>query len=315
VSTIDTGYRIVDLGDRRVLDVGGREYSTVYSERLIRLLIARKGVARTPPYFGFKESRGPHFLGPLFRYLRQRGARGLRVLEVGCSFGHLTEYLCEQPEVAELYAFDTDREFVEMTRIKVHELGLGPVREVRCFTNPETRALPYTDRSFDLVLAIGVVEHLPAAGRAAHVDEWYRVLAPGGHIAVLDTPNRAFPLETHSVGLPLVQWLSPSLAWRYARTFRPSRYGAIPLPEFLADGTGWRNASFRQCLPSTGMAGLEDVTEEIGYGSVFFRRTARSRIRRAMLPVFALGGTALRAVGKSPSLCLPYLNLVFRRKG
>jgi len=44
------------------------------------------------------------------------------------------------------------------------------------------------------------------------------VLAPGGHITILDTPNRYFPLETHSVGLPLIQWLPAPLAYVYAKS-------------------------------------------------------------------------------------------------
>ena len=70
-------FRIVDLGDRRVLETGGRQYPTRYSARVIRLLVERKGPRRAPLYFDFKETRGRHFLGPLFAYLRARGARGL----------------------------------------------------------------------------------------------------------------------------------------------------------------------------------------------------------------------------------------------
>jgi len=113
------GFRIVDLGDRRVLETGGRQYPTRYSARVIRMLIERKGARRAPLYFDFKETRGRRFLGPLFAYLRARGAGGLRVLEVGCSFGHMTEYLAEQPEVATLTTFDTDAAFVDLTRAKV----------------------------------------------------------------------------------------------------------------------------------------------------------------------------------------------------
>src|SRR5256885_8725704 len=69
-------YRLTDLGDRRVLTVDGREYATAYSARVIRMLIERKGLARTAPYLSYKETRGPHFLGPLFRWLRAHGARG-----------------------------------------------------------------------------------------------------------------------------------------------------------------------------------------------------------------------------------------------
>ena len=306
-------YTLTDLSDRRVLVVGGREYVTRYSARVIRMLIERKGVARTPPYLTYRETRGPHFLGPLVRRLRARGASGLRTLEVGCSFGHMTEYLAEQPEVGSIVAFDTDPAFVAMTRAKVAELPLPRVREVLCLGNDATRRLPWAAGAFDLVLAVGVVEHLPARNRRAQVDEYYRVLAPGGHIAVLDTPNRWFPLETHSVGLPLVQWLPPRLAWRYARAGRPDRYRHVTFEDFVADGTGWRNATLADCLPASGWRGLRDVTEEAGYGWRFFRDTARSRTRRSLLPLFALPCGALAAAGLPPSLALPYLNLLVQK--
>ena len=261
-------YALADLGDRRVLAVGGREYTTVYSTRVIQMLI---------------------------------------------SFSHMTEYLAEQPEVAAVTTFDTDATFVAIVRAKVAELGLRRVHEVAHFENDGTRRLSWADGAFDLVVAVGVVEHLPPRNRRAQVDEYYRVLAPGGYIAILDTPNRWFPLETHSVGLPLVQWLPPRLAWRYVRSCRPDRYGRVPYAEFVADGTGWRNATLADCLPSSGWSGIGDLTEAAGYGWRFFRDTARSRTRRALLPLFAAGVGLLRAVGLPPSLCLPYLNLLFRR--
>ena len=310
---MDESYRIVDLGERRVLAVDGREYPTRYSERVIRMLIERKGVRRAPLYFDFKETRGRHFLGPLFRYLHARGAHELEVLEVGCSFGHMTEYLADQPEVARIHTFDTDPAFVALTRAKVQELGLGRVREVAHISHDATRRLPWADGAFDIVLAVGVVEHLPARTRRAQVDEYYRVLAPGGHVAVLDTPNRWFPLETHSVGLPLVQWLPAPIAYRYARALRRRVFRDVPYAEFVADGTGWRNATLADCLPSSGWRGLEDVTEAAGYGWRFFRDTARSRTRRTLLPVFAGLAAAAPAVGLPPAVCLPYLNLLFRK--
>ncbi len=172
---------------------------THYSERVIRMLIERKGVDRAPLYFPFKAERAPRFLAPLFRYLRTRGAGGLRVLEVGCSFGHMTEYLAEQPEIATLSTFDPDAAFVEIARTKAKELGLKVVNEILLLDQAATRRLPWADGAFDLVLAVGVVEHLPERHRRAQVDEYWRVLAPGGHIAFLDTPNRYFPHETHSL--------------------------------------------------------------------------------------------------------------------
>ncbi len=307
-----SGYAIEDRGSERVLRVQGREHHTYYSERLIRMLIERKGIDRAPLYFPFKETRGRHFLERLFAYLAARGVSSLTVLEVGCSFGHITEYLNDQPLVAAIDTFDVDREFVEMTRAKVEDLGLAKVRRVLHLTDEETTRLPFPDGAFDLVLAVGVVEHLPSEGRHCYVDEWYRVLAPGGHIGILDTPNCAFPLETHSVGLPGVQWLPRRVAFAYARLARP-RFRAVRFEDFDRYGA-WRNASLRECLPSTGGRSLLDVTEEAGYGWEFFRDTARSRTRRALLPLFAVVCRTLRRLELSPSLALPYFNLVFRRQ-
>src|SRR5207245_1538308 len=151
---------------------------------------------------------------------------------------HIAEYLAERPAVARIHAFDPDPAFVAMVKTKVEEMRLAKVSEVRLLSSEETRRLPWSDGAFDLVLAIGVVEHLPRRDRRRQVDEYYRVLAAGGHIAILDTPNRAFPLETHSVGLPLVQWLPAPVAYAYARALRRRRFAAVPYAAFVADGTG-----------------------------------------------------------------------------
>ena len=309
----ETPYRLVDAGDERVLTVDGREYRTCYSERLIRMLIARKGPRRAALYFGFKKERGEHFLGPLFRYLETTTATGLRVLEVGCSFGHNTEYLAERPAVAEIHAFDTDPDFVAMVETKIDEMRLGKVRQVRLLSNEESCRLPWANGAFDLVLVVGIIEHLSRQYRRVQVDEYYRVLAPGGHIALLDTPNRWFPYETHSIGLPLVQWMPAWLAYPYARTLRPGLAGVESYADFTAEGSGWQNATLGDCLPSWGPRSLEDVTEKAGYGWRFFRDTARSRNRRTLLPAFELAVRVLEKLGRPPSLCLPYFNLLFRR--
>jgi SAM-dependent methyltransferase len=306
-----SSWRLEDRGGERVLTVDGHAHRTYYSETVLRLLVERKGAHRATLYLPFKETRGRHFLERLFAHLTPRGARDLAVLEVGCSFGHVTEYLAEQPLVATIDTFDVDPAFVEITRAKVEELRLGKVRGVLHLTDADTQHLPYPDGAFDLVLAVGVIEHLPGADRHRYVDEYYRVLAPRGHIAILDTPNRAFPLETHTVGLPGVQWLPPRLAYRYARAFRGCVFGRTPFEEF--ERGAWRNASYRECLPSRGAAGLIDVTEEAGYGWPFFRDTARSRLRRTVLPLFALSCALLRRLGHPPSRALPYFNLVFRK--
>ena len=304
-------YSIEDLGDRRVLTLDGRTYKpTRYSKRVIEMLIERKG-ARAPLYFPFREQRAPLYLDPLFRWLRDHGARDLAVLEVGCSFGHMTEYLAEQPEVATIDTFDTDPAFIDIIQAKREELPIDKLRDVLLLSNDETRRLPWRDGAFDLVLVVGIVEHLPRDRRAI-VDEYYRVLAPAGHIAILDTPNRWFPMETHSIGLPGIQWMPSGLAYRYARLFR-RKIRDVSYDVFTADGTGWRNATLKECLPSSGWRGIEDVTEAAGYGSHFFAKVAGARMLKLGPALDALV-TVLGAARITPSRCLPYFNLLFRKR-
>ena len=74
----------------------------------------------------------------------------------------MTEHLAEQPGAAAIHTFDTDPAFVAVTRAKVAELPLPRVREILQFGSDETRRLSWPDGAFDLVLGIGVVDHLPA---------------------------------------------------------------------------------------------------------------------------------------------------------
>ena len=92
------------------------------------------------------------------------------------------------------------------------EAGGDPARLLHV---PDTRRLPFPDRCFDTVVANAVLEHI-AQPRDAHIREVWRVLRPGGHWLICETPNKYLPLDFHTTGLMWVPWLPSSLARRYA---------------------------------------------------------------------------------------------------
>ena len=239
-----------------MLTVDGRAHETRYSARVVRLLVERKGARRAPLYFPFKEERARLFLDPLLRYLRGRGARDLSVLEVGASFGHMTEYLAEQPEIAEIHCFDTDPAFVDIVRAKVEEQGLrdgqggAALRQRR-----DAAAARGPTRASISSWSSGWWSTCPRATAAPRWTSTTGCWRPAATSPSSTRPNRLFPLETHSIGLPLVQWLPPRLAYAYARLARPRKFGAVSYESFVADGTGWRNATLADCLPSGGRDG------------------------------------------------------------
>ena len=73
----------------------------------------------------------------------------LKVLEVGYSSGHITEYFNKQACVEEVYSYDVDRAFVEITALKREELNLNKVKGIDHFSIQDTVALPYENNFFD----------------------------------------------------------------------------------------------------------------------------------------------------------------------
>src|SRR3954453_5169482 len=65
------------------------------------------------------------------------------------------------------------------------------------------RALPFLDRSFDIVFSNSVIEHV---GDAASQARFAREIARVGRAYWVQTPNRWFPVEQHLL-TPLVHWL------------------------------------------------------------------------------------------------------------
>lgn len=304
-------YQIKENAGKRILVVGDKSYDTVYSKRIIELIIERKGLKRAPEYFVHKQKRN-YLLSPLFAYLDSQKLKDLRVLEVGCSAGQFTELLNEQSCIGEIYAYDVDKLLVEVTRIKTEELKLKKVRRVDCFSSRETLNLIYDNNSFDLIIIAGVLEHLPFENRHLYVDECYRKLKIGGLICFLDTPNRNYPLETHSLGLPFVNRLSPQTAFIYSKLF--GKLKGADFAEFVRAGTGWRNATYYECLPQTLPIVVKDISEEAGYGYSFFKKIPRGiKFRIFVSPAFSVLRYFSIKLGFPVSFFLPYINVVFKK--
>lgn len=304
-------YQIKDTGNKRVLTVDTKAYETLYSKKIIELIIKRKGLKRAPEYLLHKEKRSYFFL-PLFDYLNSKGLKNLKLLEIGCSAGQSTEFFNEQSCIDEVYSFDIDKQFVEIVKIKVQELGLQKVKRIDCFSIQQTLNLPYPDDYFDLVIVPAVLEHLPLENRYMYVDEYYRKLKTGGLICFLDTPNRNYLLESHSIGLPFVSKLGSQTAYIYAKLF--GKIKNVDFPEFVRAGTGWRNATYYECLPKALAMDINDISEEIGYGYKFFNEIPRSfKFKILIKPFFHLLRFFSTKLRFPISFFLPQINVVFKK--
>jgi SAM-dependent methyltransferase len=113
-----------------------------------------------------------------------RLARGKRVLDAGCGAGYGTAELAATAEF--VTGIDRAPDALEFAR---ENYALPNVR----FDEGTCESLPYSEHSFDLVVAFEVIEHLE--DWRGFLAEARRVLAQGGQL-VVSTPNRLYYTES-----------------------------------------------------------------------------------------------------------------------
>jgi len=101
-----------------------------------------------------------------------------RVLEVGCGTGVLTRVLAQLTEVESVVGIDPSPALIARAR------ELTPEAWAVQFREGDGRALSFGATEFDLVVFDSTLCHIPEPERA--LAEAYRVLRPGGRLAVFD---------------------------------------------------------------------------------------------------------------------------------
>jgi SAM-dependent methyltransferase len=104
-----------------------------------------------------------------------------RVLDLGAGVGRVARRLA--PRSGRLVCGDLAAGMLERLRRRLREDGIadGAYDRIR----HRADVLPYRDRSFDVVVCLGLLEHLPPASRLGALSESARVVRPGGLLALV----------------------------------------------------------------------------------------------------------------------------------
>ena len=177
-----------------------------------------------------------HALNPVrLRYVAERAAlRGLKVLDIGCGGGLLSEALAK--EGAQVTAIDLAPELVKVARL--HGLESGVQVDYRVQSAEDLAA--DQPGAFDVVTCMEMLEHVPDPG--AIVGACQRLLKPGGKLflATINRTPAAFAVAV--VGAEYIARLLPRGTHHYQDFIMPAELG------------GWLREAGLQLQDVSGMA-------------------------------------------------------------
>lgn len=127
-----------------------------------------------------------NFYSEIKRYAAKLGrklGRDSRILDFGCGWGRIIRFFLKEVTADNLYGIDVDS---EMTDLCIKTVGHGHY----CAIKP-LPPLEFSENSFDIVYAYSVFSHLAEPVHIQWIEEFSRILKPGG-ILVATTQARSF---------------------------------------------------------------------------------------------------------------------------
>ena len=193
------------------------EWETAYPVDLIELVLAIKG----PAYLcdEIMRDEDPRTVEAtletdLLSYVERRRFAGAAILDYGCGCGASTVVLARMFPTASLVGIDVNEPLLALARARAEFHALS---RVRFDVTPDGRQLPQGIGPFDFVVLSAVYEHMYPDERAGALASLWSALKPGGTLFLDQTPFRYFPIENHTTGLPLINYLPDRAAHFVAR--------------------------------------------------------------------------------------------------
>lgn len=153
-------------------------------------------------------------LEPLAVALGRVEVRPERVLDIGCGTGETTLFLAREFPAAGIRGVDLSE---EMVRRATRKTGLDPSARVS-FRVGDGSALPWPDRSFDLVVQVNVPLFPEEVARVLRKKGEFVSVSTLGRDTPFDTPERAYRRAVIRAGMvPAASGTAGCGTWRIAR--------------------------------------------------------------------------------------------------
>lgn len=229
---------------------------TAYPLALIEALVEVKGVAWVCDEISRDEdplSIQRFFENDFLPYVSPADFEGKRILDFGCGSGSSTMVLARMFPHSQIVGLELSADYLTIARAR---LALYGYPNVEFLLSPSGTSLPAGLGAFDFIVMSAVFEHLLPDERRVLMPQLWAHLTRGGCLLLNQTPHRFFPFESHTTGLPLINYLPDRLAHFVARRFSARSLGNESWESLLRKGI--RGATEGEILRSL----RDDSTEE-----------------------------------------------------
>ena len=185
---------------------------TAYPVGLIELMLAAKGPAYLCDEILRDES--PEYVQhdlkwSTLSYLSEDAFVGKRMLDFGCGSGGSSVSLSRMLPQTEIVGVELENRLLNVAKARAVHYG---IKNVSFHVSPSPDSLPEHIGKFDFVMFSAVYEHLLPTERKPLLKLIWSALKPGGILFLNGTPNKHFPLEMHTTGLPFINYLPDRVA-------------------------------------------------------------------------------------------------------
>lgn len=225
---------------------------TSYPLDLIEAILEVKGVAWVCDEISRDQDPGSiqrFFENDFLPYFGPAAFEGRRILDFGCGSGASTMVLARMFTGSRIVGVELSADHL---RIAERRQAFYGYQNVSFLQSPAGTSVPEGLGQFDFIVMSAVFEHLLPAERRAVMPQLWAHLRIGGCLLLNQTPHRFFPFESHTSGLPLINYLPDRLAHFVARRFSPRKLGRESWEGLLRKGI--RGATEREILESFGDA-------------------------------------------------------------
>lgn len=195
------------------------ECTTNYPMDLIELILSIKGPAylcdeilrdENPDYVELE------LLGNMLAYVSEDSCRNKRILDFGCGSGASSMIMARRLPQVQVVGVELSAEHLTIAQARLQHYKY---ENVDFKVSPQGDRLPEGIGEFDFVVLNAVYEHMLPNERRCLLGRIWSVLKPNGIIFINETPYRFWYREVHTTGLPLLNYLPDSLAFKMAKKY------------------------------------------------------------------------------------------------